>query len=537
MTPEEFQQLYMPYAQAVSQRTGLDPRLVLAQSALETGYGRSAPNNNFFGIKSHGQSGGSNLMTQEFENGQMVSRPQSFRGYESPAQSFEGYADFIEQNPRYRDVLQQGDLAGQISAMGRSGYATDPNYASKLANIAQRFGGDVDMTQFSTSSAPDTPQAVGRDTRSALGLLQNEGSQMTQDEPRGLLEMFGIQKRDPNAQGETALPFYQRQTFGDALARMAPALGRMGVMGLEGPAQAALDARNQRQGQEKQMNRTIEWLRSQPNGEQFVKLAEAMGPQAALQAWQKSQQGPDQTSAMQNYQFLISQGVPPNKAMERAFSGGTNIQIGPDGTPQAQIGTVPPGYQAVPDGNGGYAMAPIPGGPAAAQIAADAAAEAARSETAGTNEAIKESVVGGSIDKLTDMIDKGGIFDMPEAGIVGNALGALGVNQEAVDFKNELTSVQANIAFDRLQQMREASKTGGALGAVSERELDLLMNAYGNINQSSSPQLLRENLMTIKQIMTKIENDPVASAAYYGNAGGAPAAGGGDGFTVTGRID
>ena len=124
MTPEEFQQQFMPYAVAASQRTGLDPRLILAQSALETGYGRSAPNNNFFGIKSHGQAGGSNLMTQEFENGQMVSQPASFRGYESPEQSFQGYADFLLNNPRYGDVMAQGDLTGQIGAMGASGYAT-----------------------------------------------------------------------------------------------------------------------------------------------------------------------------------------------------------------------------------------------------------------------------------------------------------------------------------------------------------------------------------------------------------------------------
>jgi hypothetical protein len=274
MTPEEFQQSFMPYAQGVSQRTGLDPRMVLAQAALETGWGRSAPNNNFFGIKSHGQSGGSNLMTQEFQDGRMVSMPQSFRGYESPEQSFQGYADFILDNPRYGDVMAQGDLAGQIGAMGQSGYATDPDYASKLASIARRFGGDIPAGQqptISTRTAPDTPQAVGRDTRSALGLLQNEGNQMAQPQqpqrPQGLLSSLGVQRRDPNAQGETSQPFYNRQSFGDTLARMAPALGRMGVMGLEGPMQAQLDTRNQRQGDERaqqaqaqQRNQTIEWL-------------------------------------------------------------------------------------------------------------------------------------------------------------------------------------------------------------------------------------------------------------------------------------
>jgi hypothetical protein len=280
MTPEEFQQQYMPYAQSVSQRTGLDPRLVLAQAALETGYGRSAPNNNFFGIKSHGKSGGSNLMTQEFEGGQMVSKPQSFRGYEGPEQSFQGYADFILDNPRYGDVLAQGDLAGQIGAMGRSGYATDPNYASKLSSIASRFGGE------NRAIAADTMRALGRqpsggNTRNAQtpntnnaqtgGILSNEGNQMAQPQqpqrPQGLLSSLGVQRRDPNAQGETSQPFYNRQSFGNTLARMAPALGRMGVMGLEGPAQAALDTRNERQSDERAQqaqaatrNQTIEWL-------------------------------------------------------------------------------------------------------------------------------------------------------------------------------------------------------------------------------------------------------------------------------------
>jgi hypothetical protein len=108
---------------------------------------------------------------------------------------------------------------------------------------------------ISTRNAPDTPQAVGRDTRSALGLLQNEGNQMAQPQqpqrPQGLLGSLGVQRRDPNAQGETSQPFYNRQSFGDTLARLAPALGRMGVMGLEGPMQAQLDTRNQRQGDER----------------------------------------------------------------------------------------------------------------------------------------------------------------------------------------------------------------------------------------------------------------------------------------------
>jgi len=145
MNPDEFYENLLPYALSVTERTGLDPRLVLAQAALETGYGKSAPNYNFFGIKSHGRSGGQNLMTSEFEGGRMVQKPQSFRGYSDPSESFEDYASFLLENPRYGDVLAATGLESQIAAMGESGYATDPNYALKLSQIASRF--------------PDTPQS------------------------------------------------------------------------------------------------------------------------------------------------------------------------------------------------------------------------------------------------------------------------------------------------------------------------------------------------------------------------------------------
>tara|TARA_R110000782_G_scaffold30341_2_gene75450 strand:- start:889 stop:2454 length:1566 start_codon:yes stop_codon:yes gene_type:complete len=129
--------------------------------------------------------------------------------------------------------------------------------------------------------ANDAMRAIGKQpigsTVSAPtgGILSNEGNQMAQQQqPQGLLSSMGIQRRDPNAQGETSQPFYDRKSFGDTMARIAPALGRMGVMGLEGPAQAALDSRNKRQGDERalakasqQRNATAEWLRSQGSNE------------------------------------------------------------------------------------------------------------------------------------------------------------------------------------------------------------------------------------------------------------------------------
>jgi hypothetical protein len=144
------------------------------------------------------------------------------------------------------------------------------------------------QARVSTRNAP-TPNTNNAQTG---GILSNEGNQMAQ-QPQGLLGSMGIQRRDPNAQGETSQPFYNRQSFGDTLARMAPALGRMGVMGLEGPAQAALDSRNERQGDERakqaqaaQRNQTREWISNQPNGDQYAAMFDAVGGEATLRAMQ-----------------------------------------------------------------------------------------------------------------------------------------------------------------------------------------------------------------------------------------------------------
>ena len=162
MTPQEFYSTFLPYAEAVSARTGLDPRLVLAQAALETGYGKSAPGMNYFGIKSHGRSGGNTLQTQEFEGGRMVSQPASFRGYESPEQSFQDYADFLLSNPRYRGVLSASGIENQIAEMARSGYATDPQYGIKLASIASNFD-------------PNAAPIIASDTMGAIGAYPSIG--------------------------------------------------------------------------------------------------------------------------------------------------------------------------------------------------------------------------------------------------------------------------------------------------------------------------------------------------------------------------
>lgn len=133
---QEFTNAVMPLAEGASEKTGLDPRLITAQAILETGYGKSAPGNNLFGIKSHGQPGGNVLPTTEVVNGQPVKTSDSFAAYASPADSVNGYSKFMLSNPRYQPTMAAPTLEGQAAALGKSGYATDPNYGQKVLQIA-----------------------------------------------------------------------------------------------------------------------------------------------------------------------------------------------------------------------------------------------------------------------------------------------------------------------------------------------------------------------------------------------------------------
>lgn len=165
---QDFIEKMMPFALRESQRTGVDPRIILAQAALESNWGRSAPNNNYFGIK--GQGGV--FMTDEVINGQRVRVPQSFAGYQSMDESARGYGDFLLNNPRYGALRGAQGLEAQLEQLGRSGYATDPDYAFKVGGIARQLnvgaprtagagGAQVSMSQTTTINVHGAGDAQG----------------------------------------------------------------------------------------------------------------------------------------------------------------------------------------------------------------------------------------------------------------------------------------------------------------------------------------------------------------------------------------
>ena len=142
----DFVRTMWPHAQRAASQLGVDPNALVAQAALETGWGRSVPSQsggsssfNLFGIKAGSNWAGAtaNVPTLEFEEGVAVRRVERFRAYDSPADSFSDYAKLIGSNPRYENARGAGgDVVTFASALQDGGYATDPNYAQKVVAVA-----------------------------------------------------------------------------------------------------------------------------------------------------------------------------------------------------------------------------------------------------------------------------------------------------------------------------------------------------------------------------------------------------------------
>jgi len=143
--PDNFIADILPQAQLAADTLGVSARLLIAQSALETGWGKYAmkladgrSSNNLFGIKAGPDWRGNSLSktSLEFQDGVLQNQVSNFRVYASPAQSLDDYVEFIQTNPRYQQALKHaGDDQAYIREIHKAGYATDPHYADKVLNI------------------------------------------------------------------------------------------------------------------------------------------------------------------------------------------------------------------------------------------------------------------------------------------------------------------------------------------------------------------------------------------------------------------
>lgn len=145
---EQFVSRMLPAAQRASQESGVPAQLIMAQAALESGWGRreirkkdGTSSYNLFGIKADRSWKGPVVEagTTEYVNGVAQKTRATFRAYGSYEEAFSDYARFMVANPRYAGVLATQDPAEAAHGLQRAGYATDPQYGGKLVRIMRQM--------------------------------------------------------------------------------------------------------------------------------------------------------------------------------------------------------------------------------------------------------------------------------------------------------------------------------------------------------------------------------------------------------------
>lgn len=156
-------QLSLP-ARLASEQSGVPHHLILAQAALESGWGQrqirrenGEPSFNIFGVKATASWKGptTEITTTEYENGEAKKVKARFRVYSSYLEALSDYVGLLSRNPRYAAVTTAATAEQGAQALQNAGYATDPQYARKLTSMIQQlkamgekvskaYGGDIE---------------------------------------------------------------------------------------------------------------------------------------------------------------------------------------------------------------------------------------------------------------------------------------------------------------------------------------------------------------------------------------------------------
>jgi flagellar protein FlgJ len=153
-SPAGFVREVMPHAMRAAGTLGVSPLVLVAQAALESGWGERLPRRadgstsfNVFGIKAGRAWDGERAAarTVEYERGRPAVQDAEFRAYPDLAAAFDDYARLIATDPRYAGARAgSGDAARYFAELQSAGYATDPAYAEKAARVLDRVRAEVD---------------------------------------------------------------------------------------------------------------------------------------------------------------------------------------------------------------------------------------------------------------------------------------------------------------------------------------------------------------------------------------------------------
>ena len=175
--PREFIRALWPHARRAAAALDVPPEGILAQAALETGWGRhvmqrpdGSSSHNLFGIKADARWQGEQVVksTLEFRDGVMQPERAAFRAYDSLAGGVADYARFLQDQPRYREALQAETGEAFARALQRAGYATDPDYARKIDAIMNRS--DFRQQVAALKHADEAPLASAGESGTVAGM-------------------------------------------------------------------------------------------------------------------------------------------------------------------------------------------------------------------------------------------------------------------------------------------------------------------------------------------------------------------------------
>ena len=305
---------------------------------------------------------------------------------------------------------------------------------------------------------------------------------------------FGAQMSG-GAQRQSASPFgvSQPQQSGADLTQLASLLANPWAAEQYGPViQGMLQQQMQQSDPLYQARLAAMQQRAQPEAPKPIEVGGVLVDSVTYRPLFDSRDN-KQTSDIQNYEYYA------NAARQRGDNvmpfEQYNATLARAGTANnALVGGIPQGYQAVVDPVSGRItnLEVIPGGPAeveASQLANKIESKEDQAKTWNT-------IVRQDIERALNIINNS---TLPTTGFFGDLLANIG-GTEARDLRETLNTIKANAGFDRLQAMRDASPTGGALGAISERELAYLQATIGSLEQSQGKEQIERNLRRIGKI-------------------------------------
>jgi len=206
--------------------------------------------------------------------------------------------------------------------------------------------------------------------------------------------------------------------------------------------------------------------------EAFLQEQEALSAQADEQATYFRDRGDEERDALRAHQYKLEQIGERNKGPGQTIT---------------QVPSAPQGYYYTDPNNPRAGLSPIPGGPAAQDLKEKEELGQQRDTTASAKYA-------GILDEANQAFDN---INAITSGFIGASTGKVRGTQ-AYTLAKQLDTLKANLGFDRLTQMREESKTGGALGQVSNIELNLLTSSLTSLDTGLPPGQLRRNVDKVR---------------------------------------